>query len=41
MMLALKTNIIQEVQLSISAEIKKIALTLTTQVKNTIKEELS
>ena len=40
MMPDLKTNIMQKVQLSISAKIKEIALTLTTQVKNAINEGL-
>ena len=37
----LQTNIMKEVQLSISAQIQELAMTLTTQVTNAIKEGLS
>ena len=41
MILDLKTNIIHEVELSISAQIKEISITLTAQVKNAIKDRIS
>ena len=41
MMNNLQTNIMKEVQLSISAQIQELAMTLTTQVTNAIKEGLS
>ena len=41
MMTNLQTNIMKEVQLSISAQIQELAMTLTTQVTNAIKEGLS
>ena len=41
MMSELKTDIIKEVQQSISAQIKELALTLIIQVNNSIKEGLS
>ena len=41
MMTALQTNIMKEVQLSISAQIQELAMTLTTQVTNAIREGLS